>query len=235
MEFITDNYVWFIVGGVILVMIIIGYYAEKTDFGRKALEERVKEPKRKKEEKKAEIRAKKEKQRKEEEEKKQKGKKVNLNVRLNDAINQENIEGNPIEGDVVEEKNVVDDFNLDFNNPINDEEINSEQLINDELIDNNQEIIENHEMQTEYGAYDNEAPTNDTYELTPEVSEFNELPGEEQEVVSPVVEEPIAEDVDMPQLDTNTVPDIDIELPNLDELNKENDEKVVEDDDVWNF
>ena len=35
MEFIVDNLVWFIVGGVIVLMTIIGYFAEKTNFGNK--------------------------------------------------------------------------------------------------------------------------------------------------------------------------------------------------------
>ena len=34
MEFIIDNLVWFIVGGVVILMTIIGYFAEKTDFGK---------------------------------------------------------------------------------------------------------------------------------------------------------------------------------------------------------
>ncbi|MFV0250162.1 MAG: hypothetical protein ACK5HP_03925 [Bacilli bacterium] len=34
MEYILDNYIWFIIGGVILLMTIIGYFAEKTDFGK---------------------------------------------------------------------------------------------------------------------------------------------------------------------------------------------------------
>ena len=49
MDFIIDNYLWFIIGGVAIIMIIIGYFAEKTDFGRKPLrsekkKEEVKEP-----------------------------------------------------------------------------------------------------------------------------------------------------------------------------------------------
>ncbi len=35
MEFIVDNLVWFIAGGVVILMTIIGYFAEKTDFGKK--------------------------------------------------------------------------------------------------------------------------------------------------------------------------------------------------------
>lgn len=58
-EFITDNYIWFIVGGVILLMALIGYIAEKTNFGRgyndgedtreKVKKEKVKKEKPKKE------------------------------------------------------------------------------------------------------------------------------------------------------------------------------------------
>ena len=40
MDFIMDNYVWFIVIGVIIIMAIIGYIADKTDFGRKNQSER---------------------------------------------------------------------------------------------------------------------------------------------------------------------------------------------------
>lgn len=35
MEFIIDNLVWFIAGGVVILMTFIGYFAEKTDFGKK--------------------------------------------------------------------------------------------------------------------------------------------------------------------------------------------------------
>lgn len=45
MDFIVDNYVWFIVGGVIILMAIIGYIADKTDFGRKNKEEQNSEKK----------------------------------------------------------------------------------------------------------------------------------------------------------------------------------------------
>ena len=36
MGFLSEYYLWFIIGGIILVMAIIGYIADKTDFGRKA-------------------------------------------------------------------------------------------------------------------------------------------------------------------------------------------------------
>lgn len=43
MDFVIDNYLWFIIGGIVILMIIIGYFAEKTDFGKKPL--RDKKPK----------------------------------------------------------------------------------------------------------------------------------------------------------------------------------------------
>lgn len=35
MDFLSEYYLWFIIGGIILVMAVIGYIADKTDFGRK--------------------------------------------------------------------------------------------------------------------------------------------------------------------------------------------------------
>lgn len=49
MDFIVQNYVWFIVGGIIILMAVIGYIADKTDFGRKGKEEnKVEKPKKEK-------------------------------------------------------------------------------------------------------------------------------------------------------------------------------------------
>ena len=53
MDFFVNNYVWFIIGGVVILMAIIGYIADKTDFGRKGKEEKpkVEKPKKEKEKK----------------------------------------------------------------------------------------------------------------------------------------------------------------------------------------
>ena len=46
MNFITDNYVWFIIIGVVILMAVIGYIADKTDFGRKGKsDEKIEKPK----------------------------------------------------------------------------------------------------------------------------------------------------------------------------------------------
>ena len=51
MDFIVENYVWFIVGGIIILMAVIGYIADKTDFGRKGKDNQTNEEKPKKESK----------------------------------------------------------------------------------------------------------------------------------------------------------------------------------------
>lgn len=40
LDYIMDNYIWFIVIGVVLVMALIGYIADKTDFGRNRVEKK---------------------------------------------------------------------------------------------------------------------------------------------------------------------------------------------------
>lgn len=45
MDFVIDNLGWFIFGGVIILMALIGYFAEKTDFGKKSIEPKPKKEK----------------------------------------------------------------------------------------------------------------------------------------------------------------------------------------------
>ena len=53
MGFFVDNWLWFLVGAIVVLMTLIGYIAEKTDFGRKDIpkREKVKKEKPKKEKK----------------------------------------------------------------------------------------------------------------------------------------------------------------------------------------
>lgn len=48
MDFIIDNYIWFIVVGIIIIMAVIGYIADKTDFGRKLSIQKEERPKKEK-------------------------------------------------------------------------------------------------------------------------------------------------------------------------------------------
>lgn len=49
MEFLLDNYIWFIIGFIVILMIVIGYLAEKTQFGSKKITKKDKNVKKKKE------------------------------------------------------------------------------------------------------------------------------------------------------------------------------------------
>lgn len=48
MNFFTDNYIWFICAGILVIMTIIGYIAEKTDFGHKEIVRKQKTDKKEK-------------------------------------------------------------------------------------------------------------------------------------------------------------------------------------------
>lgn len=42
-DFVTENYVWLIIVGIIILMAVVGYVADKTDFGRNKIEKQPKE------------------------------------------------------------------------------------------------------------------------------------------------------------------------------------------------
>lgn len=42
LDFVIDHYIWFLMGGIVLLMTVIGYYAEKTEFGKKQPEKKQK-------------------------------------------------------------------------------------------------------------------------------------------------------------------------------------------------
>ena len=49
MQFVTGNYIWFLIIGIVILMVVIGYIAEKTDFGHKDVGKKEKKDKKKKE------------------------------------------------------------------------------------------------------------------------------------------------------------------------------------------
>ena len=48
LDFLYDNYIWIIIVGVILLMALIGFIAEKTNFGKEQFKKVEKKPKNKK-------------------------------------------------------------------------------------------------------------------------------------------------------------------------------------------
>ena len=75
MDFIMNNYMWFLIGTIVLVMIIIGYIAEKTDFGHKEVKKVEKKSKKQEKELK---------------------KLENTNLKLNDVVYTENKENTEV-------------------------------------------------------------------------------------------------------------------------------------------
>ena len=50
MQFVTGNYIWFLIIGIVILMVVIGYIAEKTDFGHKDVGKKEKKDKKKEKE-----------------------------------------------------------------------------------------------------------------------------------------------------------------------------------------
>lgn len=48
LDFVYDNYIWIIIVGVVLLMALIGFIAEKTNFGKEQFKKDEKKPKKKK-------------------------------------------------------------------------------------------------------------------------------------------------------------------------------------------
>ncbi|MDD3452889.1 MAG: hypothetical protein PHN42_01255 [Bacilli bacterium] len=232
MEFISENYIWIIIIAVVIIMTVIGYIADKTDFGKKPVKEKkIKEKKITKEEKDVV----------EDDQ--------NLDFQLNenemtemiepafdtdemdlgtsfddemelktqDNIIGDNLENNQIEEDIkFDESNIeTPSFELKEDNNINTLEASEEPSF--ELKEEKEDTTVDNES-LEESNFNNE--TNEDTNFEPEMNSF-ELPKDDSE-------EKISNDL----LGNND--DLDIELPSIESLNKElsND---TEDDDVWKF
>ena len=147
MEFILDNYIWFIVGGIIILMAVIGYFAEKTDFGRsKKVEAETEIPKEKSKEKPKEKPKKEKKSKKENAEEKQEKIEID-NKGINDLVQSELVTDNltvenpeePLTDVNVSDTNENVDQSLfapleDFTAKDTTEEVQEQPVVIDELI-----------------------------------------------------------------------------------------------------
>ena len=127
MEFITENYVWFIVGGVIIIMAVIGYFADKSNFGKKKTDtEVIEEPKKEKAKK---I-------------KEEKPAKIEVDAKGIGELSQSVIENNLKEQqniDTIKENN--ENIDQDLFAPLQDSDLEKNDKNND--VTNVQEVIEN--------------------------------------------------------------------------------------------
>ena len=134
MDFIVDNYVWFIVVGIIILMAVIGYIADKTDFGRKGKDEDTKEKK-----------VEKTKKEKKEKEKKEK---IKVEAKGINELTQEVAENNKVDVQQSNDLNVVEPVqNVQVNNENIDQSLFAPLTDNvNEVIPQNNESVENTEL-----------------------------------------------------------------------------------------
>lgn len=178
MEFLSEYYLWFIIGGIILVMAVIGYIADKTDFGRK---NKIAEENNKLKEEKTD----------------------NKNFTESSGVMVEEVSPQePIVNDVVEtselinevvvptiEEPVIDDFSMIIDEPIINENTENIQLeenkIEQPVINDISDISVNDETK--------EVIDDSAYVLNNDLSSFAAGTISESAPVSPVVEEVINE------------------------------------------
>lgn len=134
MDFIVDNYVWFIVVGIIILMAVIGYIADKTDFGRKGKDEDTKEKKVEKPKKEKKVKEKKE--------------KIKVEAKGINELTQEVAENNKVDVQESNDLNVVEPVqNVQVNNENIDQSLFAPLTDNvNEVIPQNNEVVENTEL-----------------------------------------------------------------------------------------
>ena len=133
MEFVMNNIMWFIFAGIILLMTMIGYYAEKTDFGRNVDDDNKK--------------SKKEKKSKDNKKEEPAGIPVleNIEVEKNTGNNSVIENTNPLDEEVTNiENNNLNNVSLETVNEINEENNNTDTVTND-----NQEVTKLENSQKE--------------------------------------------------------------------------------------
>ena len=113
MQFVTDNYIWFLIIGIVILMVVIGYIAEKTDFGHKDVGKKEKKDKKKEKELK---------------------KLAKSNLKLNDVVYSDKkdevevIEDNPIENLSEPLNTVEEDLTVPLNNEKKEEPVEEEDV-----------------------------------------------------------------------------------------------------------
>lgn len=216
MEFIENNYVWVIVIGVVLLMTIIGYFADK-------METKEEKPKKKKEKKNQVLDSV-----PEVEEQKNDGELPPEWDETKKVVDEEqeimNIEGtaNTNEWNELPEVNFAEENNeMNFDN--NDWSMDNNESVGEEIVEGNQELSFE---QPDFSFENVEVPTEQIDDMNEQVAaEVVEQPVEVQTSEEEVAEEPIPEQID-------ELNNLEITLPDIESLNVEENEN---DEDVWKF
>lgn len=228
MEFLSANYIWIIVAVVIILMTIIGYIAEKTDFGRKEFEKREKKVKEKKiKEKKA----------------------VAIEEPASVTMEDSEITNNVTTG--VEPAIIEENSEVKFGEPLADDmEVSSPITLTE--TDDSSESVENLETPL---SEDLNAPLEDTKEnaenLPTQQEDLNAPFGDNavedsvedlKQPFSNETPEPMEEDLNVPFGDDvakTENSEINIDLPDIDSVKEDvsasNEKNESEDDDIWKF
>ena len=212
MEFFVDNWLWFLVAGIVILMTIIGYIAEKTDFGRKDMP-KVEKPKKEKKDKKKESKAKQ--PLTEVLEVEEPKPEVQMSLATDSILEEPFVQEESTDVENFEDLN-VSFGDVSFEQPTSQEELASEPVL--ELTNSNKdelftEPVIQPEITTEETLEDLNVPFGDV--------SFEQPTSQIEEVVeAEPTEELNLDDVSMPN----------IELPDLDAIVTEEDT-----DDVWKF
>lgn len=205
MDFIANNYVWLIVVGIIILMAVIGYFADKTDFGRKVKTEKTEKNVEKIEKKKN---------------KKEKDKKPNKIVVDAKGINE-------LSKEVAEKNALVQENNyLDNNN-----EVSFVPPATDNIPTDNQQFsapaVNEAVDQSLFAPLTDQ--NNTVVDGNQEVKEPTAVAGAVSEVVE---EEPENPNENQSEELKNIDP---VTLPENTEDNKKNNDVVAEEEDIWKF
>lgn len=201
MEFVMNNIMWFIFAGIILLMTMIGYYAEKTDFGRNVDDDNKK--------------SKKEKKSKDNKKEEPAGIPVleNIDVEKNTGNNSVIENTNPLDEEVTNiENNNLDNVSLET---VNEENNNIDIVSND-----NQEVTQLENSQKEDIISEpliEEVVTDIVEEKKEEVVSEPKI----EEVTTETVEEKIEDNVSKTVVEDgkdNQTNEVQEELPSMDEL-----------------
>ena len=227
MEFFVENWLWFLVAAIIILMTLIGYIAEKTDFGRKDIPKREKikkeKPKKEKQQPKAEELA---------DALEEPMPEVQMSL-ATDSIFEEPEQALEESEDMNAESEIMESFNTPFEDT-NGEESATEQELGENLnnsfddftysesIANVEEPIETLESAEGPTNFNENVETLDDFTIPFGDADYTMPTDEVEEVVeNEPVEELNLEDVNTPN----------IELPDLDSIVTEEDDT----DDVWRF
>lgn len=206
-EYITLNYTWFLGGSIIILLAVIGYYADKTNFGQGKPKEREKENK-------------------------PEGEKLDASKRLNDLFPQkgdkdnQKLEVNNNQNLNVQQPNIVSQMNFD---PMTGQPINQTSI---DVNQSNQFINSNNNLNTPIveDSFDDIGTLKTSEENFQKFDkEFNELLPKKEIIDDELLDEINNLSLDKTQkIELSDIPDLDdVELPKI--------KSLTEEEDIWNF